>query len=283
MDRFPFHQGRFQGQRRFAAAPMPSGFHSTKEGFKGSQGTLFKSDEGSVSIPPRKVSRSTGRRDSNGKVDVSIPPRKVSRKLYKLGTRWRWERFHSTKEGFKAYAPHHLESSSSGFHSTKEGFKVVKRDPTQRKKNCFHSTKEGFKGYRSPERYFGVSGFHSTKEGFKGRRSVCSQAPVRRVSIPPRKVSREGAELDCSGATSVFPFHQGRFQGTSPRLRSVASGSFPFHQGRFQGVLAAQMRTGGARVSIPPRKVSRQEVGYNTCTSKSVSIPPRKVSRGAVA
>ena len=57
-----------------------------------------------------------------------------------------------------------------------------------------------------------VNGFHSTKEGFK-------------ASCPAARGVR----------SEVFPFHQGRFQGTSGVKVPFAERKFPFHQGRFQG------------------------------------------------
>ena len=98
---FPFHQGRFQGGMVPSGSFAPGCFHSTKEGFKGGEEELkrgasirfpfhqgrFQGHSGCadrprsyrVSIPPRKVSRTTGRPRRGNVFSVSIPPRKVSR------------------------------------------------------------------------------------------------------------------------------------------------------------------------------------------------------------
>ena len=55
--------------------------------------------------------------------------------------------------------------------------------------------------------------------------------------------------------------------------------AFPFHQGRFQGSSRVNSTSESERVSIPPRKVSRAAGTRMTPTTRRVSIPPRKVSR----
>jgi len=104
---FPFHQGRFQGREEVKPVyTKKTRFHSTKEGFKGSRPCFWSWGTGTVSIPPRKVSRARmGGAGMKKLFPVSIPPRKVSRPddgrrhLQDAG------RFHSTKEGFKATVP----------------------------------------------------------------------------------------------------------------------------------------------------------------------------------
>ena len=123
---FPFHQGRFQGRTRPLGAMTESCFHSTKEGFKAGKNP-WTIDWRSVSIPPRKVSRSVAMACAIPPFPVSIPPRKVSRLPAAVRNDHHLEGFHSTKEGFKERSSSTSSLRPSGFHSTKEGFKAHAR------------------------------------------------------------------------------------------------------------------------------------------------------------
>ena len=125
MRRFPFHQGRFQGRKKFWTQPF----------------NTF------VSIPPRKVSR--------GGWTSALPG-------YWLSFPFHQGRFQgicgSRLEGAQKLFPFHQGrfqganstspplSSCPGFHSTKEGFKEgTSRRFSDTVDRRFHSTKEGFK------------------------------------------------------------------------------------------------------------------------------------------
>mgnify|MGYP001017453568 CR=1 FL=1 len=219
-----------------SASLRTCGFHSTKEGFKGCTpppGTR----RSHVSIPPRKVSRHHPTKlPCRSYPVVSIPPRKVSRKD-------------------APWAPHKFDVS---FHSTKEGFKVPSYKESLQALYRFHSTKEGFKGSygrgrvriprlvsippRKVSRTDGANiGDGATNFVSIPPRKVSRKQQQRRagrggaVSIPPRKVSRMNAEVIRPSPRTLFPFHQGRFQGPALQEPMQLPRVFPFHQGRFQG------------------------------------------------
>ena len=213
-DGFPFHQGRFQGLLAELAAVKYKCFHSTKEGFKAG---------GAWPWPT---------------IRTCFHSTKEGFKVKMLGSTFPIDQsFHSTKEGFKGHEgrqhgaanrqfpfhqgrfqgprpsyhrspwmprfPFHqgrfqgrrwqnyTSRSATRFHSTKEGFKGNIGTASRWSTSSFHSTKEGFKvGPRSNMPRPTLGSFHSTKEGFKATNVTSVVEPVR-VSIPPRKVSRD--------------------------------------------------------------------------------------------
>ena len=254
---FPFHQGRFQGERTLSFCVVSQSFHSTKEGFKvakiaskNSKVLVFPFHQGrfqgpepgrrrpvptGVSIPPRKVSRKPPCQRGFPYADsVSIPPRKVSRPLCQKYSRRPSLRFPFHQGRFQGERDtRSLESSS-----------------------CFHSTKEGFKGDGTFQRTSWRIGFHSTKEGFKARPKTSKKESNRK--FPFHQGRFQGCPL-CGRelVEIVFPFHQGRFQGSDHGPEVCGCPEFPFHQGRFQGCTQPFTHQDSAYVSIPPRKVSR--------------------------
>ena len=212
LERFPFHQGRFQGSRAGNMTAACVRFHSTKEGFKAGPGT------GGLEMHRRSFhSTKEGFKVIHQNVVAGCD-----------------HCFHSTKEGFKALGQPGDSRAGNSFHSTKEGFKELRRQEQdgrgqvfpfhqgrfqgpsassfgppapvsipprkvsrdiragiyQNRWRSFHSTKEGFKADSADGSIPFAVCFHSTKEGFK--------APARRVEL---------------GGGLLFPFHQGRFQG----------------------------------------------------------------------
>ena len=66
-------------------------------------------------------------------------------------------------------------------------------------------------------------------------------------------------------------------------MLSIALSIFPFHQGRFQGYTPEGMEYIASLISIPPRKVSRRrKYGARHLHTFHISIPPRKVSRSHI-
>ena len=146
--------------------------------------------------------------------------------------------------------------------------------------NCFHSTKEGFKAGQHQHQCIGLESFHSTKEGFKGCSPSQGRTGPARVSIPPRKVSRDSCATAFlwSASVSIPPRKVSR---RAVHLDAVEEDLFPFHQGRFQGAKSKAVRAKTKR-SFHSTKEGFKVLKVRLCGLKQreVSIPPRKVSRG---
>ena len=84
-------------------------------------------------------------------------------------------------------------------------------------------------------------------------------APPPQVSIPPRKVSRETPHILRQLRLRCFHSTKEGFKASRRFRPPRASAWFPFHQGRFQGIEGPWHSTPIWSVSIPPRKVSRQD------------------------
>ena len=127
----------------------------------------------------------------------------------------------------------------------------------------------------------GWVGFPFHQGRFQGILENVNDVIVFFVSIPPRKVSRLVPDRTCRAqpwGVSIPPRKVSRVDGV---LRGHADTMFPFHQGRFQGLGTGACRRGCRPVSIPPRKVSREaRLSRSIRRRTPVSIPPRKVSRG---
>ena len=228
--------------RHYPLSPELSGdmrFHSTKEGFKACSARCDRTCRKIVSIPPRKVSRVAAKaKDRIGRHRfpfhqgrfqgvkeycpfqkpsyVSIPPRKVSRDAKGCYLPTIGNRFHSTKEGFKGDAGERHQQRADEF--------------------PFHQGR--FQGRLDLNGIVGLNEFPFHQGRFQGANAGRARRDRPEVSIPPRKVSRwhdtgaaaikavrfhstkegfKGGVLFCGGVNRLaFPFHQGRFQGTSP-------------------------------------------------------------------
>ena len=187
-------------------------FHSTKEGFKepslccsrGRASSFHSTKEGFKGDAGRASQRERG---------VSIPPRKVSRMKHEKNKffinmfPFHQGRFQGQRQGGNKYP------LVPGFHSTKEGFKAGERESGACDARMFPFHQGRFQGSGPPD----------------------PRQSRRKVSIPPRKVSRLG--LFCAVGDSKVRFHSTK-EGFKVRARSVYFTRirlFPFHQGRFQG------------------------------------------------
>ena len=201
--RFPFHQGRFQGKAAHDAGHgFGESFHSTKEGFKAGMGEIsmlerrgfHSTKEGfkepvqghqlvpshCVSIPPRKVSRTILCPPNWGEAGlVSIPPRKVSRALDCCGHVAEQLVSIPPRKVSRTHVPASISRKYPRFPFHQGRFQGALNAVRARQCPSFHSTKEGFKDDPLPSKLGGSwTSFHSTKEGFKGPRLLrpCSRA-----------------------------------------------------------------------------------------------------------
>ena len=255
-----------------------SGFHPSKEGFKGNKGkitdpyvTVFPSLKGRfqrasdrldvarrglVSIPQRKVSKPNRSASISGGRVVSIPQRKVSKAAERRIDRHSARSFHPSKEGFKAAGNGRDSGELRVSIPQRKVSKRAPESPWPSGPGGFHPSKEGFKGFVqcSPdgERHW----FPSLKGRFQSisRRSARYSAWL--VSIPQRKVSK-GPQRDLL----LLPVH--RFHPSKEGFK----------------VTPVIRKTSDLTVSIPQRKVSKMDCQSSMPQPYSVSIPQRKVSK----
>ena len=149
--RFPFHQGRFQGKAAHDAGHgFGESFHSTKEGFKEPvQGHQLVPSH-CVSIPPRKVSRTILCPPNWGEAGlVSIPPRKVSRALDCCGHVAEQLVSIPPRKVSRTHVPASISRKYPRFPFHQGRFQGALNAVRARQCPSFHSTKEGFKGVPS--------------------------------------------------------------------------------------------------------------------------------------
>ena len=141
--------------------------------------------------------------------------------------------FHSTKEGFKGAGFCAIPGPRYGFPFHQGRFQGYERIQLDCSNFSFHSTKEGFKActgaLRSPGMRVSIPPRKVSRRSGPIRSVGC-----RTVSIPPRKVSRWSVEKmrrACEGV-SIPPRKVSRYFPVASKVRMRL---FPFHQGRFQG------------------------------------------------
>ena len=207
---FPFHQGRFQGLWVAPACSRARCFHSTKEGFKGSEGLDYKPEEQAFPFHQGRFQGMEIGVSSQSRPRVSIPPRKVSRPVQGAQIvqghivfpfhQGRFQGVHAVERYgvWQRFPFHQGRFQGRSGTSCRTGRTTVSIPPRK------VSREAGTGDAGAAER-----GFHSTKEGFK--------------------VGAGGPDDDTDRA---FPFHQGRFQGQrlqrprwdDPRFHSTKEG-----------------------------------------------------------